>query len=192
MTFREQQVCVYGFPSLPQPHVPQQTCQNDFQARVAKNFQSHLNIYDYLEEVWQPTVTLYWNIWNSRKIILMSPKKEKLYYSKLWRKKKKRGKISFSNHKCVSVSSLKRSSSTLQNIFTFFFYYYQLTKNYTHGAKKGEWMTHFVELLVLFLDLLISLLASVHFCSTNHFFGGIKVDQHIHVKEMFESYQNGF
>ena len=88
-------VCVYGFPSLPQPHVPQQTCQNDFQARVAKNFQSHLNICDYLEEVWQPTVTLYWNIWNSRKIILMSPKKEKLYYSKLWRKKRRGEKYPF-------------------------------------------------------------------------------------------------
>jgi len=82
-------------------------------------------------------VTLYWNIWNSRKIILMSPKKEKLYYSKLWRKKE-RGKISFSNHKCVSCLKPTRSSTTLQNIFTFFFYY-QLTKNYTHGAKKKVW-----------------------------------------------------
>ena len=108
--------------------------------------------------MWQPTVTLYWNIWNSRKIILMSPKKEKLYYSKLWRKKE-RGKISFSNHKCVSCLKPTRSSTTLQNIFTFFFYY-QLTKNYTHGAKKGKWMTHFVELGSSFLrsvDILISL-----------------------------------
>ena len=128
-------VCVYGFPSLPQPHVPQQTCQNDFQARVAKNFQSHLNICDYLEEVWQPTVTLYWNIWNSRKIILMSPKKEKLYYSKLWRKKE-RGKISFSNHKCVSCLKPTRSSTTLQNIFTFFLLLPTHKELYTWSKKR--------------------------------------------------------
>ena len=74
--------------------------------KCPQKFQSHLKICDYLEEVWQPTVTLYWNIWNSRKIILMSPKKEKLYYSKLWRKKRRGEKYPFLTTSVYPVSSL--------------------------------------------------------------------------------------
>ena len=82
--------------------------------------------------------------------------------------KKERGKISFSNHKCVSVSSLPEVALHFKTFLPF-----SSTTNSQRiihmEQKKGEWMTHFVE-LVLFSDLLISLLASVHCCNTNHYF----------------------
>ena len=120
--------------------------------KCPQKFQSHLKICHYLDEVWQPTVTLYWNIWNSRKIILMSPKKEKLYYSKLWRKKKRGEKYPFLTTSVYLSQAYQKYHYTSKH-----FYLFSSTTNsqriiHAEQKKVSEWPT-----FLRSVDILISI-----------------------------------